>query len=64
MWSGSGEPERREERRNPRNAMINTRPCVFDNDRPRKIVRQALRKPEGEIRRSLEMMQLRFKEWE
>jgi hypothetical protein len=33
-------------------------------DRPRKIVRQDLRKPESEIKRTLDMMQLRFKEWE
>ncbi len=33
-------------------------------DRPRKIVRQELRKPEGEIKRTQDMMQLRFKEWE
>lgn len=33
-------------------------------DRPRKIVRQDLRNPDGEIKRTLDMMQLRFKEWE
>jgi hypothetical protein len=33
-------------------------------DRPRKIVRQDLRSPESEIKRTLDMMRLRFKEWE
>ena len=33
-------------------------------DRQRRIVRQDLRKPEGEIKRTLDMMQLRFKDWE
>lgn len=33
-------------------------------DRPRKIVRQDLRTPEGEIKRTLDMMRLCFKEWE
>ena len=33
-------------------------------DRPRKIVRQDLHKPEGEIKHTLDMTQLRFKEWE
>ncbi len=33
-------------------------------DRPRKIVRQDLQSPAGEIKRTLDMMQLRFKEWE
>jgi hypothetical protein len=32
--------------------------------RPRKIVRQDLRSLSDEIRRTLDMMQLRFKEWE
>lgn len=33
-------------------------------DRLRKVVRQDLRNPESEIRRTLDMAQLRFKEWE
>lgn len=33
-------------------------------DRPRKIVRQDVRTPDGEIKRTLDMAQLRFKEWE
>lgn len=33
-------------------------------DHPRKIVRQDLRNPDGETKRALDMMQLRFKEWE
>ena len=33
-------------------------------DRPRKIVRHDLRSPDGEIKRTQDMMQLRFKEWE
>jgi hypothetical protein len=42
--------------------------CPYDPlwiyDRPRKIVRQDLRNPDSEIKRTLDMMQLRFKEWE
>ncbi len=33
-------------------------------DRPRKIARQDLRNPASEIKRTLDMMQLRFKDWE
>lgn len=33
-------------------------------DRPRKVVRQDLREPGGEIKRTLDMTQIRFKEWE
>jgi hypothetical protein len=42
--------------------------CPYDPlwiyDRPRKIVRQDLRNPDAEIKRTLDMLQLRFKEWE
>jgi hypothetical protein len=42
--------------------------CPYDPlwiyDRPRKVVRHDLRIPEGEIKRTLDMAQLRFKEWE
>lgn len=33
-------------------------------DRPRKIVRQDLRTPDAEIKRTLDMMKLRFNDWE
>jgi hypothetical protein len=33
-------------------------------DRPRKVVRRYLRDPGAEVKRTLDMMQLRFKEWE
>lgn len=52
----------------PTNSMSIPGACPRDPlwiyDRPRKIVRQDLRSPDGEIKRTLDMTQLRFKEWE
>ncbi len=54
--------------RHPTNSTSIPGTCPHDPlwiyDRPRKIVRRDLRNPGGEIKRILDMMQLRFKEWE